>query len=221
MFVLSSTFLALLALHLVVVLLYQLNIASGRLPRLYSRFYFDQEANIPTYFSPILLLMSAVLLAMISGFKKSVGDRWAMHWRVLAILFVLMSLDEAVSLHEMLNKPLQDLVSISGYLTFGWVFIGLIVVAVLGMSYWRFLWSLERPLRIGIMAAGGMYVGGTIVMEMIGARLSSDPGFGTASLSYMMAVTVEESLEMTGIILFIAVLAGHLRSNVRTFTLSE
>jgi MFS family permease len=216
-----SAYLALLALHLIVVVCYQMGLDSDRLPRLYSRFFFDQEANIPTYFSSVILLMAGALLALIASMKKLIGDRWTMHWKILAVGFVLMSVDESAVLHEMFNKPLAKLGSFSGYLAFGWVLMGMAIALLLAVTYSRFLWALPAAVRRGFVMSAVIFLGGALGTEMVGARLAIDPEVGTASLAYMMLVTIEESMEMLGIILFISVLVNYLKSQSTKLALTD
>lgn len=51
------------------------------------RLYFDDEGNLPAYFSTFIIFLSAILLTCIAYFKRAEGDRFAKHWTVLALLF--------------------------------------------------------------------------------------------------------------------------------------
>ena len=42
-------------------------------------------------------------------------------WTRLALVFVYLSLDEALSFHERLNRPVRDLLDTSGALYYAWV----------------------------------------------------------------------------------------------------
>ena len=55
-------------------------------------FMLRQEANIPTWFAASTLLVCSILLATIALAKKAQGDRYTLHWSVLALIFLCLSL---------------------------------------------------------------------------------------------------------------------------------
>ena len=102
-------------------------------------FDFNEERSVPTWFSCWLLMMSAALLGVIATAQRAEGlpHLW---WSVLALVFVYLSLDEALSFHERLNRPVRDLLGTGGALYYAWV----IPYAVFALVF--FFFSL-RPLR--------------------------------------------------------------------------
>src|SRR5690349_10470267 len=68
-------------------------------------FFFNAsaEANVPTYFSSLILFISAVILYVI---YKTVpkGDAKKRYWQVLMIIFAWLSVDETASIHEQFGK---------------------------------------------------------------------------------------------------------------------
>ena len=76
----------------------------------------DKEQNIPTLYSWSALLFCAMLLLVIAQAKKAAGDHYTNYWRVLAVIFAYLSLDEATSLHELFIDPLRASLNASGIL---------------------------------------------------------------------------------------------------------
>ncbi|MDP6342100.1 MAG: hypothetical protein QF491_01110, partial [Alphaproteobacteria bacterium] len=71
-----------------------------RLLGLVGQFSLGYEANVPTWYSSVLLLACAAVLAVI-GFSRPPGKGgYRRHWLALAAIFAYMSLDEAAVLHE-------------------------------------------------------------------------------------------------------------------------
>jgi hypothetical protein len=167
----------------------------------------DAEANIPAWFSSSILLLCSVLLGVITYTVKRAGDRYSLYWGVLSIVFVLMSLDEQVSIHERLVEPLRSLLDTGGLLYFAWVIPGGAFVIIFGLVYTRFLFNLPVTIRRLFVAAGALYVSGSLGLEMIGGLVSDLRGQG--NLLYIALVTVEDFLEMSGAIIFLYALARY------------
>ena len=175
---------------------------------LIEEFNVDKENNIPTYFATVLLLMSSSLLALIASVKASAGDCFARHWIVLATIFLFLSIDEASSLHERLMSPVRDLLGVGGWLRFAWVIPGMLFVGVFALSYLKFLFHIPRRPRIFFTLAGCLYVSGAIGLEMIGGHHAAF--YRVNSFTYGVITTIEEGLEMAGIIVFIYALLVYL-----------
>jgi hypothetical protein len=174
-------------------------------------FDMNVENNVPTFFSAFILVTSAVLLTVITS--QSTADRYAGHWKWLAIIFAFMALDEDAALHELLIEPVRDLLPVSGPLYFAWVIpYGLAVLAI-GVLYLRFVWSLTARTRGLFIGAGSLYLAGALGFESIGGWYFSRHG-EMEDLRYSLLVATEEFLEMSGIILFIYALLDYLRDRL-------
>ena len=171
------------------------------------KFDFDEENNVPTYFSSFLLLISAILLFWASISAKQASSKYAKHWGALSIVFLFMSLDETASFHELLIDPLREIFNLSGYFYWSWVVFGLIIVIIFAISYIRFLLDLPPKVRYTIILAAALYLGGVIGMEMISGNYYSVYG---QNLIYAVLTTIEETLEIAGLILLIKVLFDYL-----------
>ncbi len=173
-------------------------------------FHLDLEANFPSYFSGLLLLSAALLLAFIAVRKRVEHASFASRWAMLSAGFLLMSVDEVVGLHELLMEPMRTYLGMSarGIFFFGWVVPGIAVAAAAALFFLTFLLHLPFRVRRGMMAAGALYLGGAIGMELVGGKFVVLYGMKTPGFAAI--ATVEESLEMAGAILFIHVLLGYI-----------
>ncbi len=202
------------ALHLMVVASY----AQGHDFRGATRFYFDNEGNLPAYFSTFILFVAAVLLSVIALFKRADEDRFFRHWLMMAWLFFAMALDEALSFHELLIDPLRSMLGLSGLMRFSWVIVGAVFVLVFVVAYVPFLMHLKRSLRCLFFASGVVYVTGAIGFEVLGGPYYEVYEAGGSSFAYMVLMTIEEILEMCGILLFIHTLLTYLKAYRPTFS---
>ena len=172
------------------------------------RFSLDGEQTIPSWFSSSLLLIAAGLLALIGfGEVKKDGEQrrsFFAHWLFLSGIFVLLSLDEAASFHELLILPLRERLELGGVLYFAWVLPAIVVCLVLAAVYLPFLLRLPVVLRRGLIAAASTYLAGALGMEMIGGVVAERVGQET--LSYFLVTTLEETLELLGLVVLTHVL---------------
>jgi hypothetical protein len=161
------------------------------------------EANLPTWYSSILLFACAVVLASIASIVRGQRVRFATHWTVLAAIFLYMSLDETAQLHERLNS----LWSLEGVFYFSWIIPAAVIVLVIGLAYLPFVLHLPPPTRIRFIAAGIIYVGGALIMEMpLGAWATRH---GEDNIGYALIDALEETMEMAGASLFLLALLRH------------
>ncbi len=179
-------------------------------------FNVDEELNIPSFFSTILLLGSALLLFIITSllFKTKDHHRW--HWMVLSAGFLFLATDETITIHEHLNKPFKALLGngSSGLLTFAWVVPGIIIVTGLLLIFWRFLFQLPEKTKNAFILAGVFYIGGAVGVEMLGANYADKHGL--VNLNYAFFTIVEETCEMVGIILFIRALLLYMQNRFKS-----
>lgn len=169
-----------------------------------------QEANVPTWFSSVLLLVCATWLWMIGRLKKAQGEPFARHWAGLAIVFVMLSLDETAQVHDLVSDQLQARLHTSGVFFYAWVIPAIGFLAVLAVTYFRFLLHLPNRTRILFLLAGTVYVGGAVGMEMVAAIYDQSHDFENAVTAAM--ANVEETMEMAGLVIFIYALTAYLSS---------
>lgn len=155
----------------------------------------DAEESFGTWFSSGMLLMASVFMFHHCRVLRAQGTEWHRWWLALAIGFLVLSIDEVVALHELLNTFLEDT---------SWTVIGFPILVVVGLSFLPFLWALRWRTGLLFVLAGAIYGGGAVGVEHYsGAEVNS--------LHYNMLTTLEEGMEMFGVILFIYALLDHMR----------
>ena len=107
-------------------------------------FRVSSEGKIPTWYSSCTLLLCSLLLVIISIGKWRVRDRYGAHWIGLAVIFALMSLDEATAIHEMSNPSIRDALSASGVFYYSWVIPAVALMAVFVVVYLKFTFALPK-----------------------------------------------------------------------------
>lgn len=189
--------------------------------KLMRRFDLGHEPSIPSWYSSIALLAASILLAVIAHAGKLAGSADRSRWMLLAIVFLLLAIDEAVMIHEMADAPMHEWLNTSGLLYFAWVIPYSIFIVALGIFLIPFMLRLERRTRFLFVVSGVMFVSGAIGIELIeGAivdRLGVEGGFVSMRLTFAQAV--EEALEMFAIVLFIYALLDYLRRHVGSLTI--
>ena len=165
------------------------------------KFNVDGEYTIPSLFSSFTLFFSCVILGIISHKKWQQNDKYLWKWIGLSVIFFYLGLDETISLHEQLIHPLRDMLNATGIFYYTWVIPGLILVITVLFIYLKFLQSLPRKIKYLFFLAGIFYVGGGIGMEMVGGYYAYL--YDTNNFFYEIVVTIEEFLEMLGVVVFI------------------
>ncbi len=170
-------------------------------------FNLDVEGTIPSWYSSCALLGAAGVLALIAQADRERASRDWRYWAGLAVIFVVLSADEAASIHELAIRPMRQALNLSGALAFGWVVPAAGFVGLVGGIYLRFVLRLPLPTRRLFVIAGGLYVGGALGFEMLGGMLWTRYGMG---LETALESVAEEVLEMAGIVVFLHALLQHL-----------
>ena len=196
-----------------------------------------EERSIPTWFNSILLLLCSILLAVVTVAKKQRDDRYSLHWGVLSIILLLLSLDEVASIHEAIGAQLERLLhnitgfNASGAISFFWVVPGAIFVLVVLLAYVRFLAHLPQTTRRWFLFAGALFVLGALGVEMLTAQVMSSSGSiadwivsstggmvdqGSASsiptILKGLQTSIEEMFEMLGLTAFVYALLAYIGS---------
>lgn len=179
--------------------------------------FLNGEYNIPSAYNAALFLLASVLLWLIGRVARGQGDPFARIWTGLAALTLFLTLDEYFALHDKINAPARELFGLGGVLYYAWVIpYGLLVLAVAVLLV-RFLRRLPGTTRRGLLLAGGLYVAGALGLELFQARIdalaaANETGLDASSrTTLMLLIGAEELLEMSALVLLIAVLLGHLR----------
>lgn len=167
-------------------------------------FYVEEERNIPTFFSGLLLMFAALLLALVTILGRKQGDPDVLKWMILTFGFVSMTFDEFMSYHEKLIMPIRRLLPdvTGGIFFFSWVIPAIVVIVFLGLFFLRFLLRLPARTRRAFLIAATLYLGGAIGGELMEGRYRALNG-DVEDFNFSMLATVEESLEMAGVIVLI------------------
>ncbi len=172
-------------------------------------FNMDKEINIPTLFSCCLLLVCAFLISLVM--KKAKKQNHLIHnkWNVLKWVFVFLALDEGLQIHELLIIPsIKDM--LPAIFTVVWVipYGALSIFAI--FYFFPMVNRLPKKIKYLILLAGVIYVSGALGLEIIGSFLVKTEGIRLHSVSYGLITTLEETLEMTGLIVFIHALSTYI-----------
>lgn len=191
----------------IVAAIIKMNIRSGFVHNFGVLFDFDREANIPTFYSAMMLFVCAILLFFIytnSGMKRV----FRLQWLLLSILFAFLALDEFAVIHERLIDIMQEKLNLSGYFFYGWVIPYGTVVLLLGFFLVPFLRKLPAKIRTLFLLSAALFLLGAIGMEMIGGEHAETHGIFTPV--YAVMYSAEELLEMLGIAFFIYALLTYI-----------
>ena len=167
------------------------------------KFSLENEGNFPTYFSAFLLFFAATLFGIIGrGIRLTKNSYWR-YWWGLSLIFVFLSLDEAVQLHEKLDTDLiWSSFDTYGLLAWPWVILYGSLAAMVALIYGKFWWDLPGKYRVLFGLSAALYVGSAIGLEMFEAREFTTNG--GATFKFLLLTSIEESLEITAIILVIS-----------------
>jgi hypothetical protein len=177
----------------------------------------DGETNAPAWFSTSALLAAGVLCAVIARTSPTGPGGYRRHWFGLAVILVFLSLDEGALIHEELSRPVTNRTALDAdtWRYWAWILPYTALAATIAVAYARFLWRLPARTRTMIIIAGVCYVTGAAGMELVGRELF-DPFDITAT--YLLAVGVEEVLELIGVSVLVVGLVQHLRDHVGPVT---
>ena len=188
-------------------------------------FWIDSELNIPTWYSTVTLLASALLLGLIAKMRRRDGDPYSTHWTVMAFIFVFLALDEGAQIHERMVGPVRWVLErsplpSSTFLEVGpaWVVLGALFVLVFVFIFLKFLLHLPARIRNLMVLSGAIFVTGALGFEILSH--SHAVVHGQENAVYALLATVEETLEMLGIALFIYTLLLHISTIAPRFQLT-
>jgi len=219
----------LIAMHVLVALGHL--VGHVRLGALTKLFDVDCEGNVPTLFNVLLFLCAALLFILIGSTETGRG-RWA--WRLMGGVMLFLGVDEGAQVHErFMNHTLlllghgQVRVGEMGWLFYAWIVPYLMATALLVAVLLPWLRKLERTTRNGLLLAGAIHLLGAVGMEAYGGKVAEHLLLTTAGQEfawlpcdvypskgcflyadpwYVTLYTIEEALEMTGLIICIGVL---------------
>lgn len=179
-------------------------------------FDLDLEQNFPTFYSSVSLLFCSFLLLIITFAKRNSGERY-LYWLGLAAIFLFLSADESIMIHERLGWRVRSALNTSGYLFYAWTIIYGIALIIFLLVYAKFIFNLPLRTRFLFIIAGSIYVLAAIGVELIEGRLLELYGENIISIVFR---TIQELFEMTGIVVFIYALTSYIDSELKDLQLS-
>jgi hypothetical protein len=180
----------------------------------------NEEQSFGTLYSVVELVACAAVLFSLTFAARRRDARWradALWWLGLGVLFVFMSADEGLALHEALMDYVQQTLHASGVLYYAWVipYAGLVVMVVL--IYARFLLRLPRGIAIRFVIAGAVYVGGALGLEMVAGYMGETQAYSKRAFptwlfraQWEVEYLVEETMEMLGAAYFLVALLRYI-----------
>jgi hypothetical protein len=174
-------------------------------------FSFDDERNVPTLYSGILILLCAILLWKVSQSEDQRGTGLSFYWKALCAVTIFLFFDEMFSIHEIANhKKFQHVwPEGDGFFHFAWVVPYFFLGSAVLLFFIKFLLKLPFNTRIQFLSAGLIYAGGALGMELLGGKYMHANGF---NLNYFLIITIEELLEMLGMVRFFSAILKYLLS---------
>lgn len=187
--------------------------------RIFSLLTVDFAHSLPTYYNTLLILIAFTLLAMISLHLRIAQPKLMYNWMLLTLAFLVLSLDENPSIHNVLGSVVRryGLVGQTSVFNYAWgMSYGALAVLFFFFLY-RFLSALPSAITRGFLMSGIIYLAGAIVIGMYGASALHIKG--THNIWYALLASYEESLEMIGLTLFIYYLLMYIRIEFKSFSL--
>ncbi len=121
----------------------------------------DSDNALGEWWSVLQLTLAAILVA-INGMAEP-SRRWKPYWFVLAGMFVFLSFDENVGVHEYV---VQWLPTHADFLLFSWIIPYGVISLAIGFFYLPFVLALPRHIRWRVILAGALFIAAAIGMGL-------------------------------------------------------
>ena len=159
---------------------------------IHNRFNLDTEANIPTWYSTVLLFSISILSIVIHFLREKYiknVETWNSFWLMFSSVYCFLSLDEAARLHELIDRS-TSIKWVYIYAPFGAIFFSICFV---------YFWVIRRDstdLRIWFLGGLIVYATGGLLSEFVSYYYAPLP-----AVVQQIEFIVEEGLEMLGTIM--------------------
>jgi hypothetical protein len=174
-------------------------------------FDFDTEFNVPSFYSSLAILFSAGLLWYIAKDEEiKNGKRKALYWNVLTYVFIFLSLDELVGIHNQFGRLIGALFGNFKFVNESrlWILAYTPILLLFLIYLIGFFKKLTKATLLSFIIAGVVFTTGAIIVELAGDQYMMY--HDKADIFYGIIYTLEELLEMIGIVLFIRALVYHI-----------
>ena len=170
-----------------------------------NRFGLDEELSFPTWVNSMMAFLVAGLAWIVGKSQKTSIQK--ITWYLIALIGILISVDEVVALHELLLQGLHILANFGegqGLFTNAWILVmpAILVGLIFGV---RLLYKhLPSSTFKRLVVAIAVYLIGAFIVEYASIPLDK-----SSALYNFGAVVVEESLELLGVWLAIRAILLH------------
>ncbi len=182
---------------------------NGFIYELSNRFDLDDESSIATWFSQaIFIAISAG--ATLAAYLSSVTAVRRL-WKSIAVLSLLLSIDEVTAMHELILQSLHNIFfkdtssTISGN---AWLLVAPLVFAG---ALWL-LWKIAKllPRRTLILFAGAIFtfLVGAVFVDMLASLVERE-----TFINQGIIIAIEETLELLGSVLVLYAIADYIEVN--------
>lgn len=160
--------------------------------RVYHYLEVTSEVNLPMWWNVLLLIVAATLMFLVAANTPSRSA--AFSWRLIAVIALLMSLDDATMLHERLGVVVEHFLPDTG-MTFTWVLLGAPIAAAVILVAFVASRRLQRtPARL-LVSGFVVFLGAAVSFEFVADHwIRIDAHWFVYRVTYHL----EEGLEMVG-----------------------
>lgn len=188
--------------------------------RLYRYFNVATESNLPAFYSSFILGLAGYILCIIALKKIRRNANFSFQWFCLSIIFFYLAIDELLALHENLGGLATKFLGEENLIFQDWAYAGIVLVVLFILLFWSFFNHLPPGHKLRFFMSAALYIGGALGVEIIGSIYVMRNGI--QDIPFFLFTTVEETLEMVGVIYFINTLMIYLeeikRNNIESKT---
>jgi hypothetical protein len=190
----------------------------GLVRLLFSLFFLDGEGNVPAIFSTWLFLINAVIFLIVWKAARIAGDSPKI-WPFLSSVFVFLAIDESISIHERLIDPLRQTLDTTGIFYYSWIIPYGIGVVLLSIFAAPVFWRMQKRIRFWFGLSAAIFLFAAIGMEMISGKYLVMMN-EQKDIVWILMITLEELLEMAGLIILVYAQLMLLRIKYNGFLIS-
>lgn len=176
---------------------------------LFQIFDLDSENNVPTWYAALLWAIAAGL-ALVSArreFSRPAVVRWS--WTLLGGVFLLLSIDEAASLHErwldLAGDVVQDMTGVADSFYYNWVALAAVLAASIAALLVPFLLRIRRDVAVCLILGGALFLMGSLGFETVSSAIHRGwiSSIHQTGLTWPRLIILEEMFETFGAIVAI------------------
>ncbi|WP_190803201.1 hypothetical protein [Leptolyngbya sp. FACHB-261] len=172
-------------------------------------FNVNYESNIPTLYSAFILFLCSILLFLVALAKQKSRDSFTNHWRALSVIFLYLSFDELIEIHESVNRNLDK--GLQLWESGPWDILNSVILPIFVLAYIKFFRRLPLKTQRLFFLSGSLFTLGAIGIELVGGRYFSNIYNQPIFIAEIIA-TIEELLEMIGATIFVYAILSYMSS---------